>query len=226
MNAYSKKSPGASERDEEDRGARRRSRLSGVVDPSRSVLVDGRSANVRMVPLRARAPKVERAFGTAPGNGKENVALFYSVPLGGMGASSMGIGGPADGEASWLQVEHFLCPSPERGQIVVVDKLQVRKTRGGGESIEEGGCRPVFLPSYSPDLGTPWKGPSPESRPSRGRPKPEASRRSARKRGGRLSVSPPTADTEGPGASDTNIVLAHRMGGMRVVERSTRCDSR
>jgi hypothetical protein len=59
-----KKTLGASERDEEERSAWRE-RLSGV-DPKRLVFVDECSTNVRMVPLRARASKGERAFGKAP----------------------------------------------------------------------------------------------------------------------------------------------------------------
>lgn len=104
---------GASERDEKARGAWR-SCLSGV-DPSRFVFVDECSTNVRLVPLRARAPKGERAFGKAPRNWKENVTLISSISLGGMGAS-MSIEGSADGEAFSLYVEHFLCPTLERGQ--------------------------------------------------------------------------------------------------------------
>ena len=54
-----------------------------------------------MVPLRARAPKGERAFGKAPKNWDKNVTLISSVSLDGMGAS-MSIEGSADGEAFLL----------------------------------------------------------------------------------------------------------------------------
>ncbi len=114
--------------------------------------MDECSTNVRMVPLRARAPKGERAFGKAPRNWKENVTLISSISLaGGMGAS-MSVEGSADGEAFLLYVEHFLCPTLERGQIVVMDNLQVHKMKRVRELIEERGCSLVFLPSYSPDF--------------------------------------------------------------------------
>jgi transposase len=119
--------------------------------PSRFVFVDECSTNVRLVPLRARAPKGERAFGKAPRNWKENVTLISSISLGGMGAS-VSIEGSADGEAFSLYVEHFLCPTLERGQIVVMDNLQVHKMRRVRELIEGSGCQHVFLPSYSPDF--------------------------------------------------------------------------
>lgn len=44
----------------------------------------------------------------------------------------------------------FLCPTLERGQIVVMDNLQVHKMRKVREPIEGRGCSLVFLPSYSP----------------------------------------------------------------------------
>ena len=104
-----------------------------------------------MVPLRARAPKGERAFGKAPKNWDKNVTLISSISLEGMGAS-MSIEGSADGEAFLLYVEHFLCPTLKRGQVVVMDNLQVHKTKRVRELIEEQGCHLVFLPSYSPDF--------------------------------------------------------------------------
>jgi transposase len=122
------------------------------VDPGRLVFVDECSTNVRMVPLRARAPKGERALGKAPRNWKENVTLVSSISLTeGVGAS-MSVEGSADGEAFLLYVEHFLCPTLERGQIVVMDNLSVHKMRRVGELIEECGCTLVYLPPYSPDF--------------------------------------------------------------------------
>jgi transposase len=113
--------------------------------------VDESSTNVRMVPIRARAPRGQRAFGKAPKNWDKNVTLISSISLEGMG-SSMSIEGPADGEAFALYIEHFLCPKLKEGQIVVMDNLQVHKMRRVRELIEGCGCSLVFLPSYSPDF--------------------------------------------------------------------------
>ncbi len=120
-------------------------------DPRRLVFVDECSTNVRMVPLRARAPKGERAFGKVPKNWDENVTLISSMNLEGIGAS-MSIEGSADGDAFLLYVEQLLCPTLERGQIVVMDNLQVHKMKKVRELIEGCGCQLVFLPSYSPDF--------------------------------------------------------------------------
>lgn len=105
-----------------------------------------------MVPMRARAPKGERAFGKAPKNWENNVTLISSISLGGGMGASMSIEGSADGKAFALYVEHFLCPNLKPGQIVVMDNLQVHKTKRVRELIEGRGCQLVFLPSYSPDF--------------------------------------------------------------------------
>jgi transposase len=144
-----KKTLGATERDEEKRGAWRR--RYGGLDPRRFVFVDESSTNVRMVPLRARAPRGQRAFGKAPKNWEKNVTLISSISLEGMGPS-MSIEGSADGEAFALYIEHFLCPQLREGQVVLMDNLQVHKSKRVRELIEGRGCSVVFLPSYSPDF--------------------------------------------------------------------------
>jgi len=122
------------------------------VDPRRRlVFVDECSTNVRMTLLRARAPKGERALGKVPKNWKENVTLISSISEVGMG-TSMSIEGSADGEAFLLYVERLLCPTLERGQVVVMDNLQDHKMKRVRDLIEGCGCQLVFLPSYSPDF--------------------------------------------------------------------------
>ena len=113
--------------------------------------MDESSTNVRMVPLRARAPRGQRAFGKAPKNWDKNVTLISSISLEGMGPS-MSIEGSADGEAFALYIENFLCPALGEGQIVVMDNLQVHKMKRVRELIEGRGCSLVFLPAYSPDF--------------------------------------------------------------------------
>jgi hypothetical protein len=92
--------------------------------------VDESSTNVRMVTLRARAPKGERAFGKAPKNWEKNVTLISSISPEGMGPS-MSIEGSAEGETFVLYVERFLCPKLKPGQVVVMDNLQGYTRRKG-----------------------------------------------------------------------------------------------
>ena len=50
-------------------------------------------------------------------------------------------------------VEHFLAPSLEEGQVVVLDGLGAHRTEKVRELVEARGAQLLFLPSYSsPDL--------------------------------------------------------------------------
>ena len=108
-----------------------------------------------MVPLRARAPKGERAFGRAPKNwDNKNVTLISSISLEGMGAS-MSIEGSADGQAFLLYGRALPVPDAKAGtDRGYMDNLQVgaQDKKGEGADCEECGCQLVFLPSYSPDF--------------------------------------------------------------------------
>jgi hypothetical protein len=75
----------ASERDEGARAAWRE-RVARL-DPSRLVFVDECGSNVGLTPLHARAPKGERARGSAPRNHGRNTTLLASMGAVGMGPS-------------------------------------------------------------------------------------------------------------------------------------------
>jgi transposase len=68
------------------------------------------------------------------------VTLISSISLEGMGAS-MSIEGSADGDAFLAYTERLLCPSLKRGQIVVMDNLQVHKMKKVRELIEARAAR-------------------------------------------------------------------------------------
>ena len=108
--------------------------------------------NVSMTRLRARAPRGKRAYGKVPRNRGKNTTLIAAITLeGGMGIS-MTVEGATDAEAFGVYVEHFLAPTLEKGQVVVLDGLGAHRTRRVRELIEARGADLVFLPSYSPDL--------------------------------------------------------------------------
>jgi transposase len=144
-----KKTLGATERDEEARGAFRE-RLRGV-DASRLIFVDESSTNVALTPRYARAPKGERAFGKAPRNWGKNVTLISSISVEGMGAS-MSIEGSSDTDSFGRYMREVLAPHLEAGQIVLMDNLSVHTSKWVRDLIEEKGCQLWLLPSYSPDM--------------------------------------------------------------------------
>jgi transposase len=62
------------------------------------------------------------------------------------------IEGATDALAFEAYVEHFLAPTLEEGQVVVLDGLGAHRTDKVRELIEQKGADLLFLPSYSPDL--------------------------------------------------------------------------
>ena len=65
----------------------------------------------------------------------------------------MTVVGATDALAFEAYVEHFLAPSLEKGQVVMLDGLGAHRPQRIRELIEARGAADlVFLPSYSPDL--------------------------------------------------------------------------
>jgi hypothetical protein len=145
-----KRSMGATERDEAARGAwRKRVKL---LDPRRLLFVDESGTNITFASLYGWAPKGKRAYGKAPRNWGKNITLIASLSAEGMG-QSMSIEGATDGAAfETYYVEHFLAPTLKEGQIVVMDNLQVHKSKRVRQLIEDAGAGVLFLPAYSPDF--------------------------------------------------------------------------
>jgi transposase len=144
-----KKTLAATERDEEKRSAFRE-RLRGV-DPKRLIFVEESSTNIALTPRYARAPRGERAHGTAPKNWGKNVTLISSITPEGMGAS-MSIEGSSDTESFGLYMRQILAPSLKPGQIVLMDNLSVHKSKWVRDLLEGRRCQLWLLPSYSPDM--------------------------------------------------------------------------
>lgn len=140
---------GASERDEQAR-ARWRERIAEL-DPERLIFVDECGSNVGLTPLRARAPRGERAFGEAPRNRGKNTTLLASMGVEGIGPC-LAVEGGTTKAVFEAYVERVLAPSLRPGQVVVMDNLSAHKGDRTRELIEERGCELVFLPSYSPDF--------------------------------------------------------------------------
>jgi transposase len=116
------------------------------------VFVDECATNTGLAPLRARAPKGERARGKAPRNRGKNTTLLASMTAGGMGPCAA-VEGATTGAVFEAYVERVLAPALSPGQIVVLDDLGAHKGKGARELIERRGCELLFLPAYSsPDF--------------------------------------------------------------------------
>lgn len=148
-----KRTMGAAERDEVAR-AEWRGRVRGRRAED-FVVVDECGSNVNLAPRYARAPRGERACGSAPRNTEANTTPVASMTAGGMGPA-MTLEGAADTPAFEAYVERFLAPSLRRGQrpggTRAMDNLSAHKTERVRELIAARGCEVWYLPAYSPDL--------------------------------------------------------------------------
>jgi transposase len=89
-----------------------------------------------------------------PRNRGKNQTLIAAITLEGamLEEAAMAVEGATNAKVFEAYVEHFLGPTLEAGQVVVMDKLSAHRTERVRELIEERGADLVFLPSYSPDL--------------------------------------------------------------------------
>jgi transposase len=147
--AAQKKSLIARERDEAARAAWR-GQMAAVASTD-LLFVDETSTPITLTPLRARAPRGQRAVGRIPRGKRPHIAWLATLTAMGMGESLV-VDGPVDGRVFAAFVERVLVPSLRPGQLVVLDNLSVHKSARARELIEDAGCQLVFLPSYSPDL--------------------------------------------------------------------------
>lgn len=115
------------------------------------MFVDETGSHLGYTRTYARAPRGERARGSAPRNRGKNRTTLGSVTLEGMGPGLVVEGGisTAGFEA---YVEHILAPTLRPEQIVVLDNLKQHRSDRTRDLIEARGAELWFLPSYSPDL--------------------------------------------------------------------------
>jgi len=101
------------------------------IEPERFVFVEECSSNTSLAPLYGWARKGERAHQKAPRNRGKNITLISSIGKErGMGASLV-VEGSTNGMVFETYLEEVLCPTLEKGQVVVMDNL-LRLTRDRG----------------------------------------------------------------------------------------------
>jgi len=140
----------ARERDAAERAAWREA--THTLDPSQLVFLDETSTPLTLTPLRARAPRGERAVGRVPRGKRRHFTLVSTLSSRLLGEASVVVEGPADRELFDAYVAQFLVPTLHPGQTVLLDNLQVHKSATARRLIEDAGCTLCFLPRYSPDF--------------------------------------------------------------------------
>lgn len=92
-----------------------------------------------------------RVVGTRPFRSWKTVSLIGAIRLGSK-PKLMTHPGSVDGPTFLRFVRTRLVPWLRRGDVVVMDNLNMHKMRAVREAIEAAGAVPVYLPTYSPEL--------------------------------------------------------------------------
>jgi transposase len=115
------------------------------------VFLDETGTNTAMTQRYARAPRGERANGSAPRNHGPNTTLLGSLTRGGMGPALL-VEGATTTEVFTAYVDQVVVPWLRPGQIVILDNLAAHTSDRVRRRIEAAGCQVRFLPPYSPDF--------------------------------------------------------------------------
>lgn len=99
----------------------------------------------------ARAPRGQRVTGTRPFRSWKTVSLIGAIRLGER-PKLMTHRGAVNGRIFLRFVKQRLGPWLRRGDVVVMDNLNMHKMLVVREAIVAAGGIPVYLPTYSPEL--------------------------------------------------------------------------
>jgi transposase len=126
-------------------------REQGMFDPARLVFIDETAVTTKMVRLYGRSPRGDELIGRAPFGRWETVTFVAALRHNKM-AAPMAIDGAMNAETFLAYVEQCLVPTLRRGDIVIMDNVNLHKGAGVHEAIEKIGATLRYLPKYSPDL--------------------------------------------------------------------------
>ena len=133
------------------------------IDPSRFVFLDETSTPITLTPLRARAPRGQRAVGYVPRGQRPPIAWLATLTPSGLGESLL-VKGTIDQRVFSTFVERVLVPGLRPGQIVILDNLAVHKSAQLGHALR---LRGAIWSSCLPILPTSTRSSRPLPRSSR-----------------------------------------------------------
>jgi transposase len=126
-------------------------REQGLFDPARLVFIDETAVTTKMVRLYGRSPRRVELIGRAP-FGKWQTITFVAALRHNKMAAPMVIDGAMNAATFLAYIEQCLVPTLRRGDIVMMDNVNLHKCEGVREAIENIGATLCYLPKYSPDL--------------------------------------------------------------------------
>ena len=117
----------------------------------RLVFIDESFCKTGMRREHAWAPRGERARGTRPFRSWKTLSLIGAIRLGER-PKLMTHRGAIDGRVFLRFVKQRLVPWLRRGDVVVMDNLNMHKMLAVRRAISAAGASFVYLPTYSPEL--------------------------------------------------------------------------
>jgi transposase len=93
----------------------------------------------------------QRVVGARPFRAWKTISLIGAIRLG-KKPKLMSHRGTVDGKVFLHFVRRRLVPWLRRGDVVLMDNLNIHKMRAVRDAIEAAGATPVYLPTYSPEL--------------------------------------------------------------------------
>jgi transposase len=141
---------------EQDRPAiaRKRERwkqLQKTLDPKRLVFIDETWVKTNMVRLRGRARRGQRLHEKVPHGHWKTMTFIGAVRSDRIDAPCV-LDQPVNRRSFLQYVKQFLVPTLGKGEVVLMDNLNVHKNPEVRRAIRATGAKLWLLPSYSPDL--------------------------------------------------------------------------
>ena len=121
------------------------------LSPRKLIFVDEFGTNLGMTRRYARAPRGQRAVGSAPGNPDPNITLVMGLSCEGV-VAPLAFEGAMNGDIFTAYAQTQLGPQLQPGDVVFVDRLGSHRTRAARAAIEARGAQLRLLPPYSPDF--------------------------------------------------------------------------
>jgi transposase len=126
---------------------------AGAVDPAGLIFLDEGGVSTDMTRRHARAPRGERACGSAPG-GWRGLTLLGALGADGL-VGAMTIGAATSAAVFLALLEQVLLPRlalVRPGATLAMDDLRAHEAEAVRERVEAAGFRLRHLPRHSPDL--------------------------------------------------------------------------
>jgi transposase len=118
----------------------------------RFIFLDESAVNTAMTPTHGRAPVGERVVDSAPRNYGEQTSIVGALSFGRGLVATMTLAGAVDTLAFEAYLTRVLAPRLRKGDVVVLDNLNVHKASRVEEVAEARGARVLWLAPYSPDF--------------------------------------------------------------------------